>query len=439
MASGDEVDAVLQQALQRLALLAEATTALSSTLEVEEGLRRLCRTLLPQLGDWCAVDLLDEHGHPHRRVVAHYEPDRLPTGHLEGPLPDVPETSADPLARVLRGAGPLLLDGRSALASDGGPTLGAQRELFELLGARTVIIAPLRARRQVLGALTLARTRDGAPLTPADLPLVEDLAQRTALAVDNNALHASVQRIAERLQRSLLPPLPDIRPLELAARYLPARAAAEVGGDWYDCFVLPDGVPALIIGDVTGHDLPSAVTMSQLRNMLRALACDRREPPGDVLRRLDAITEILYGGHTATCVFARLETGPAGAWRLRYANAGHPPPLLITQAGDTRFLEAGHGVLLGVEPHRVRPDGVEPMPADSTLLLYTDGLIERPGESLEEGLARLRQHAAALAREPLDTFCDELLSGLGDSADDIAVLAARMPSAAPADAPGAAL
>lgn len=429
MAGGDEVDAVLQQALQRLALLAEATTALSSTLEVEEGLRRLCRALLPQLGDWCAVDLLDEHGRPHRRVVAHHDPAKLPTGHLEGPLPAVPETSPDPLARVLRGAGPLLLDGESVRPRHGVPPLSAQQELFALLGARTVIIAPLRARRQVLGALTLARTREDAPLTAVDLPLVEDLAQRTALAVDNSALYASVQRTAERLQRSLLPPLPDARPLALAARYVPARTTAEVGGDWYDCFVLPDGATTLIIGDVTGHDLPSAVTMSQLRNMLRALACDRREPPGDILRRLDTITDILYGGRTATCVCARLEAGQPGTWRLRFSNAGHPPPLLVSRAGDTRYLEGGHSVLLGIEPHRVRPDSVEPMPAESTVLFYTDGLIERAGESLDAGLARLRQHAAALAREPLETFCDELLSGLGDSGDDIAVLAARMPPA----------
>lgn len=114
----DEVDTVLQEALQRLALLAEATTALSSTLDVEEGLRRLCRILLPRLGDWCAADLLDERGRLHRMVVAHRNPVRLPTGHLEGRMPPVPESSSDPLARVLRGAGPLLLD-RESLTEEG--------------------------------------------------------------------------------------------------------------------------------------------------------------------------------------------------------------------------------------------------------------------------------------------------------------------------------
>ncbi|GAA2479996.1 hypothetical protein GCM10010406_15270 [Streptomyces thermolineatus] len=429
----DEVDTVLQEALQRLALLAEATTALSSTLDVEEGLRRLCRILLPRLGDWCAADLLDERGRLHRVVVAHRDPVRLPTGHLEGRMPPVPESSSDPLARVLRGAGPLLLD-RESLTEEGeaadGALHSAQRELFERFGTRTAVVAPLRARRQVLGALTLGRSGPAPPLTADDLPLVEDLAHRTALAVDNARLYASVQGIAERLQRSLLPELPHVDHLQLAARYTPARSTAEVGGDWYDSFVLPDGTTSMIIGDVAGHDLPAAVAMAQLRNMLRALACDRREPPGEILARLDAINDSLYGGRTATCVFARIEGPEGGPWRLNHSNAGHPPPLLVTHDGDTRYLQEGHGMLLGVEPGTARPSATTPMPERSTLLLYTDGLVERPGESLDHSLARLRQHAAALAREPLDVFCDELLKGLYETAvDDVVLPALRLPPA----------
>ncbi|WP_308297219.1 MULTISPECIES: PP2C family protein-serine/threonine phosphatase [unclassified Streptomyces] len=115
-------------------------------------------------------------------------------------------------------------------------------------------------------------------------------------------------------------------------------------------------------------------------------------------------------------------------WRLTYANAGHPPPLLITYDGDTRFLAEGHGTLLGVDPGLPRPDASELLPARATLLLYTDGLVERRGESLDHGLTRLREHSAALAREPLDVFCDELLSGLAHhSNDDVALLALRVP------------
>lgn len=427
MSAGD-VDSVLEQALERLALLAEASIALASTLDIDEALRRLCQVVVPRLGQWCAIDLVDDQAEVNREVVAHHDMSRLPTGHLEGPLPPVPEESADPLARVLRGAGPLLLDERTPDPGDGDPFHAAQVELFERLDARSVIIAPLRARRQVLGALTLARNGEQAPLTEDDAALVDDLAHRTALAIDNSRLYAAVQHVAECLQRSLLPPLRDDRPFAMAARYVAAPTAAEVGGDWYDCFTLPDGADALIIGDVSGHDVPAAVAMSQLRNMIRALACDRREPPHDILCRLDTMSDALYGGHLASCIYARLEAGEHRSWQLRFSNAGHPPPLLVAHDGDTRYLDDTHDLLLGVSPEEARQDRREVLPPGSTLLFYTDGLVERPWEDLGLSLRRLRQHAAALAREPLDAFCDELLADLGSgSTDDIALLAVRLP------------
>ncbi|MFV0128396.1 PP2C family protein-serine/threonine phosphatase [Streptomyces sp. HMX112] len=421
-----DVDEVLQQALDRLTLLAEATSALTSTLDLIKGLRRVCRIAVPRLGDWCVVDLLGERDRPERVCVTHRDPAALPVGRLEGELPPLPDRDGGPLARVLRGAGPLLLTEFPSRARARNALSARQLELFEQLGADTAIIAPLRARRRVLGALTVARVTGHAALEEQDLALVEDLAHRIALAVDNARLHQETQRIAERLQRSLLPDLPHH--LDLAARYSPSRTTAEVGGDWYDSFPLPNGNTTLIIGDVTGHDLRSAVTMSQLRNMLRGIGCDRQEPPGHILRRLDLAHHNLYGGATASCIYAVL-TGPtAGPWALDYSNAGHLPPLLVTHDGDTRYLEEGHGILLGVDPGRHRPHGKEPLPAHSTLLLYTDGLIERRGESLDHGLTRLRQHAAALARESVNVFCDELLSGLAhDSTDDVALLALRLP------------
>ncbi|MEU9275673.1 PP2C family protein-serine/threonine phosphatase [Streptomyces sp. NPDC048341] len=188
----------------------------------------------------------------------------------------------------------------------------------------------------------------------------------------------------------------------------------------------------MIIGDVTGHDLRAAVTMSQLRNMLRGIGCDRQETPGNILRRLDLAHHNLYPHATATCLYGLLGEGEDGTWALEFSSAGHPPPLLITNDGDTRYLTDGHGFLLGVDPHDPRPYATEVLPARSTVLLYTDGLIERRGESLDAGMTRLRQHAAALAREPLETFCDELLTGLAaDHADDVAVLAARLPPPPP--------
>lgn len=419
-------------------MLLNANDALASTMHLETGLRRLCRTLVPGLADWCAVDLVDDAGRLHRKVVEHRDPDLLPPGLFEARLPPVSDSSPAPLARTLRGAGPLLVEDFPEPEHAADPLHAVELELFAHLGADTAVLAPLRSRRQVLGALTLVRIGDTAPFTEDDLPLVEDLAHRVALGVDNGRLHAEVQRIAERLQRSLLPELPAAGTLEIAARYQPAVEPAEVGGDWYDAFVLPDGAMAVIVGDVAGHDLRAAVTMSQVRNMLRGVACDRKEPPGKILARLDAAHHILYQGETLSCIYGLVEkNAPHEPWKFNYAVAGHPPPLLVTHEGDTRFLTGGRSMLLGADPTSVRPEAVEVLPPNSTLVLYTDGLIERRGEDLDRGLARLRQHAAALAREPLEFFCDEVLAGLATaSSDDVALIAVHIP--APGEGPATA-
>ncbi|MCV2460945.1 SpoIIE family protein phosphatase [Streptomyces sp. ICN988] len=419
--------------MQRLTLLAEATTALTSTLDPYAGLRRVCRVLVPNLADWCAVDLLEENGRPRRVCVLHRDPDMLPADGLTGPLPHPPEVPTGPLARVLTGTGALLLQDTDipppALATDNWHA--RQLELFDHLGADTAIVAPLRARRQVLGALTMARTSEQAALDSDDVAIVEDLAHRIALALDNARLHGEVQHIAERLQRSLLPTMTSVGRVQMAARYAPAATTAEVGGDWYDSFTLPTGATTMIIGDVTGHDLRAAIEMSQLRNMLRGIACDRQESPDRILQRLDETIHSLYPHTTATCLYALLQQHDDSAWTLTHSSAGHPPPLLITPEGDTHYLDGGHGLLLGVDTDQPRPHAAETLPDHATILLYTDGLIERRGEALDSSLTRLRQHAAALSREPIDIFLDELLTGLAPAhADDVALLAARLPASA---------
>ncbi|MER6734559.1 hypothetical protein [Streptomyces puniciscabiei] len=159
----DDVDEVLQRALDRLTPPADATSALASTLDVREGLRRVCRMAVPQVGDWCAVDLVDEQDHLHRVCVAHRIPAGPPPEALEGCLPPLPETAPGPLARVLRGAGPLLLTDIPAVEQARNPLHARQLELFKLLAADTAITAPLRARRQVVGEDGLVERR-GEPL-----------------------------------------------------------------------------------------------------------------------------------------------------------------------------------------------------------------------------------------------------------------------------------
>jgi serine phosphatase RsbU (regulator of sigma subunit) len=439
---GGDDDEVLQQALARLALLADLSEALAATLDAGEGINRVCRLLAQRLGDWCAVDLLrgpdlierastsrpdgEGQGRPadSGALPSAAAPHRAATSHR------VPQDGVGPFSDTLRGAGPRLLTASDLreLPREGEWDAALAEELTRQ-EASSVILAPVRLRQEVLGVLTVARLGERPGFSELDLTLVRDLAHRVGLALDNARLHAETESIAERLQRSLLPDLPQLNGLAIAARYLASGAAAQVGGDWYDIFQLPDGQSALIVGDVVGHDLKAAVTMSQLRNMLRGIACDRQEPPEAIIRRLDTAARTLYPGMYATCIYTVLRRDPdTGARYLDYTSAGHPPPLLITADGETRYLEAGHGPLLGIDDAALpRTSATTALPSGATVLLYTDGLIERRGESLDHGLTRLRRHAAGLAAETPDALCDELLSALDPAdTDDVALLAVRL-------------
>ncbi|MER6301749.1 SpoIIE family protein phosphatase [Kitasatospora sp. NPDC001539] len=414
-------------ALERLALLADTGSALSSTLDLGERMRRVCQVLAHQLADWCAVDLVDEHGRVERMCLVHRDPRVRVPEELLGRLPPLSEDAQGSLARVVRGAGPLLVTDFPRVEDAPSPLDARQAELFAELGASSAVMAPLRARREVLGALTLVRTRDEHPFTAEDVVLVSELVRGISLGVDNARLHLRTQQTAERLQRALLPELPLVDRLELVARYVPSSSTAEVGGDWYDAFALPSGETVLVIGDVAGHDLRAAVAMSALRNMLRGIAVDRGEPPGEVLRQLDRANHTLNPHSTATCVYGLVKGDVDGHRELDYSSAGHLPPLLTTWDGETRYLERGAGLLIGMEPDLPRVTASDRLPPGSTLLLYTDGLIERRGQPLDDAMARLRRHTAALARAPLTVFCDELVIALGaESDDDTALLALRV-------------
>jgi hypothetical protein len=406
--------------------VADTAVALSNAPHLEEGLERVGKILTQRLADWCAVDLFTESGQVERVSLTHRSPRGPWSEEYEGRLPPVSDAARGPLARALHGAGPLLLTGPPSPSQVASPLDAHYLGLFRTMGADSAVVAPLRARRQIIGVLTVARRGQDTPFTEEDLPLVHDLVRSLALGVDNLRLHQDTRNIAERLQRSLLPKLPEVGHLRLAARYAASSATAQVGGDWYDSFVLPNGDTALVIGDVTGHNLDAAIAMSQLRSMLRGIAVDRQEPPETVLRRLDMANHSLYRESTATCIYALVRGSEDRPWELVHSSAGHLPPLLIDADGRTRYLKDGSGLMLGVEPRTVRPRARDAIPAHSTVLLYTDGLIERREEHLDDSMERLRRHAATLAREPLDVLCDELLIGLGaDSDDDIAVLAVR--------------
>ncbi|WP_086739395.1 SpoIIE family protein phosphatase [Streptomyces glaucescens] len=417
--------------LERLALLAEATTRLTSTLDAEETLRRLVTLVVPRLAEWAVIDLITERDEVWRAVVVHGEGETL-VHHddLQGPMPPLPEDSPMPLSRALRGVA-------SAVAApetyqrepDSGIAL-EQRRLFEATGMHSAAIAPIRSAREVLGALTLGRAGQSQAFTPADLPLIEDIARRAGIALDNARLYQRQRKVAETMQNHLLPQMPRVPGLEMTVRYLPAPNASQVGGDWYDAFRLSDDATALAIGDVVGHDLEAAAGMAQVRNMLRAYAWSQQEPPSRIVERLDEAIMHITDVTMATVILSRVEETADGHWQLSWTNAGHPPPLLISHDGLARYLTDGHGILLGTGLGRRRPDATVLLPPGSTLVLYTDGLIEEPGHTLDEGLDRLRRHAAALAHRPLASFTDQLLRRVrpADNDDDVALLTLRTPA-----------
>jgi GAF domain-containing protein len=300
---------------------------------------------------------------------------------------------------------------------------------------------PLVVDGECLGSLAVSwpeeRTFDA-----RELDLIDAFAAQCAQALQR--IRASearqdqaqqVQRLAESLQQALLTPPPEPDHLHVVVRYRPAAQAAQVGGDWYDAFMQPDGATMLVIGDVVGHDSTAAATMGQLRGLLRALAYTAddagADTPATVLSRTERTARGLDVAALATVVLARVERVPdepvTGRRTLRWSNAGHLPPVLLLADGTTALLSRPADLLLGVDPGTARHDHTEDLPDGSTLLLFTDGLVERRGEDLDRGLDRLRSALADLGGLPLDALCDTVLDRLGADAgeDDIAVVAVR--------------
>ncbi|GAB2864356.1 SpoIIE family protein phosphatase [Streptomyces deserti] len=422
----------LEDLAERLTLVAEITDVLGQTLETDEALARLGRLLVPRLADWAAVDLRVGSGQVHRVAVTGPKGRNAVHEDWHERLPEAGEAARSPLVRALLGGDPVLQE-RAETAPPTGSALAVLHSGFlRAVGATSAVTVPLGDRRRIAGALTLVRTDPAHPFGPADLEVVSDIGRRVGRVIDNARRFGRQRAVAEAMQRNLLAPLPQPGGMRLAARYQPAPAGSQVGGDWYDAFELKDGTLALVIGDVVGHDLTAAAGMAQLHGILRSLAWDHTGPPGAVVDRLDDAMTVITTVPMATLVLARIEGRPhTGPWTLHWTSAGHPPPLLLTRDGQAQYLEAGQGLLLGAGPGTGgnRPNATHPLPPGSTLLLYTDGLIEIPGSDLGAGLGRLRHHALALAHEPLDTLCDQLLARMPPGGtDDVALLALRLPT-----------
>jgi anti-sigma regulatory factor (Ser/Thr protein kinase) len=234
-----------------------------------------------------------------------------------------------------------------------------------------------------------------------------------------------VAAVAETLQRSLLPErLPEVPGLGISARYVAGSADAQVGGDWYDVIALRDGHAGIAIGDVVGHGLDAAALMARLQNALRAYALDGLRP-SLVLERMNRFAREVAGGPMATLLYGVVDPDEG---RLRLATAGHPPVLVIGPAGEAYFAEGPAGSPLGVVPFPAYEESTIPFMPGYTVLLYTDGLVERPEASLDEGLEWLRSFAAGVPAHP-DELCAALLRARFHEQpprDDVALLALRL-------------
>jgi anti-sigma regulatory factor (Ser/Thr protein kinase) len=257
-----------------------------------------------------------------------------------------------------------------------------------------------------------------------DLTVLRLAAERVGLAIAHARVYEREHRIAETLQRSLLPDrLPDLPGLEVAARYLPAASEAEVGGDWYDVIPIAGGAVGLVMGDVAGKGLAGASMVGRLRSALRAYALEG-EDGGRVVERLNRLlwTEA-DESQMATMLYVIVD--PAAS-TVRWVNAGHPPPLLIG-AGVVDFLRGDASVPLGVLPFPTYEEVMAPFSPGQSLLLYTDGLVERPGEHLDDGLGRLASCVRDAPESPqplLDHLVDNLVPA-GGAPDDVALLTLR--------------
>ncbi|MGX1365316.1 serine phosphatase RsbU (regulator of sigma subunit) [Streptomyces canus] len=391
-----------ERARRLLTFLGDASAAITSSLSHTAILRRLSDMLVPEYAERLDVWLFDEEEYEER-------PDDEPSHHVR-------EHSAAAVAAARTGrpqhagAHPGALPGVDDLPPS---ALSPERPLLAI---------PLVAQR-LLGVLTL--TAPGPRFDEDTSMMLVELARRVGVALEHAHRYQQSRNTAEALQRAQLTDLPTPPGLLLAARYLPATWGMNIGGDWYDAFLQPDGSLLAVIGDVTGHGLHAAVVMGQLRTALRAYAVENATP-GEILTRLHRMLGHLQPELYATALIARFRPGePEVVW----ASAGHPPAVVRTADGTVRVLDAKPGVMLGIPLPYVHKDQRADLPPGSSLVLYTDGLVERRGQGIDPGIGRLGRALEALGtpelEQDLDAAADALLKPLlydSERDDDVCLL-----------------
>ena len=416
-------------AQERVALLLQAGDLVAAAQDRHELLQHAAQLIVHSLADFCLAFLPGQDGELQAMSIVH----RAPGGSVE-----FTDLRGEPVPAVGRWTVRTAFTTRKVqvvhdAAADMAPHLrgrGRLRDIIARLNPGNVVVTPLIASSGPLGVLAVGRCADHPPFADTDIAVIEELARQTAVGLANAATSARDHTVAETLQRSVLPDtLPAIPGLDLAVRYLPGTADVDVGGDWYDAFPLDGGRIGLVIGDVVGHNISSASIMGQMRHLLRAYALDAPDP-GDVLRRTARAQARLLPDALATVVYAVLD--PASG-ELAYANAGHPPPVWAAAPGQASFLDDASGVMLGAP---VEPDftvGHQTLAPGTSLMFYTDGLIEDRRRDISDGLGALADVMSVTMGSPAPLSAERTCAAvqaalLGDTprADDVCLLAVRL-------------
>jgi PAS domain S-box-containing protein len=428
---------------RRLALLAAAGPSLSASLDYEETLEGITRLLVPELADWCLLDMVDDNGSVNQLAAAHAEEEKEDLLRRLREHRQFGEGDPGSTSEVLRtGQSVLLPDLPDPTFYERALGRGEHLDIVLRLEPRSLMCVPLLARGRTMGAITLVlSSRSERRYDREDLLLAENLAYRCALAADNARLYRDRSEIARVLQKSLLPPhLPEIPGVEVGAEYLSVGEASEVGGDFYDLINTVEDGWICAIGDVRGKGVEAASVTALARYTIRAVTL-KNDRPSEVLAALnEAMLRQLPEDRFCTVACVRLEPqdGSAGVG-IDVSRAGHPPPLLVRPEGTVEEVGCS-GRVLGVFPEaELRDTSLRLMPGEA-LVLYTDGVTEarsRDGDFFGEG--RLRDLLSSCVGCDAVTFAKRVKDAVldfqeGYPRDDLAVLVLRASDgAAPAE------
>ena len=423
------------RARRRLALLASVGPALYSFLDYGTTLGRIARLTVPELADWCLVDILEENGSVNQLAAAHAVPAKEGLLHELRAHRRFGEDAPGTVAQVLR-------TGTSVLVSEASESLLSQRatceehlELLRKLEIRSLMSVPLLARGRTLGAMTLVSSSPERLYDEEDLSLAENLAYRCALAVDNARLYHERSYIARTLQRSLLPHLPEIPGVEVGVEYLPVGEENEVGGDFYDLIEVGAGGGCwmAVIGDVSGKGAAAAAVTALTRYTIRAAAMWEDEPSAILSALNEAMIRQLNSGEQfCTVACARLKPAVSSGYELTVARGGHPAPLLLRAGGSVEPIDPP-GKALGVFPDPELGDRTVRLERGDAAVFYTDGVEEARGpDGSIFGEGRLRDFVRSCAGLEAPALAEGLKEivldyGGGQPRDDLAVLVLRIP------------